>query len=141
MYVPFSVLCVLFVCKCALYCYHRVLTQLQLNITSHHITSHHILSYHIISYHIISYHIISYHIISYHTISYHIISYHIISYHIISYRWKGNLLNFSGYSTVCVHFPQNDVYFRNVYFSLQILLTNPITHALKFKNPNRPTKG
>jgi hypothetical protein len=32
MYVPFSLFCVLFVCKCALlYCY-RMLTQLQLNI-------------------------------------------------------------------------------------------------------------
>jgi len=43
---------VLFVCKYALYYFHRVSTLLQLNI-----------SYHII-YHIISYHIISYHIIA-----------------------------------------------------------------------------
>jgi hypothetical protein len=32
MYDPFSVFCVLFVCKCVLCCCHRVLTQLQLNI-------------------------------------------------------------------------------------------------------------
>jgi hypothetical protein len=31
-YVPFSVLCVLYVCKCVLYCYHRVSTQLRLYI-------------------------------------------------------------------------------------------------------------
>ena len=74
-----------FVCKCVLYYYHRVSTQLQLTDISYHIISYHIISYHIISYHIISYHIISYHIISYHIISYHI-SYHILSYHIISYH-------------------------------------------------------
>jgi hypothetical protein len=71
MYVPFSVLCVLFLCKCVLHYCHRASTQLQLSI-----------SYHIISYHIISYHIKSYHI-SYHITSY-IISYHITSIHIIS---------------------------------------------------------
>jgi hypothetical protein len=40
MYVPFSVFCVLFVCKCVLCCFHRVSTQLRLNI------------YRIISYHV-----------------------------------------------------------------------------------------
>jgi hypothetical protein len=41
MYVPFSVLCVLFVCKCVLYYCHQMSTQLQSNV------------YHIISYYII----------------------------------------------------------------------------------------
>jgi hypothetical protein len=34
MYVPFSVFCVLFVCKCVLYCRHRVSTHLQLKINN-----------------------------------------------------------------------------------------------------------
>jgi len=65
--------CVLFVCKCVLYCCHRVATHFKLK---------YIISYRII-YHVI-YHISSYRIISY--ISYHI-SYHIsYIYHIIIYR-------------------------------------------------------
>jgi hypothetical protein len=44
MYVPFSVFCVLFVCKFVLFYCHRVSTQLQLN--------KYIYIYHIISYHI-----------------------------------------------------------------------------------------
>ena len=89
-FVSFSVL---FVCICALYYWHRVATQLQLNISCHiiyPIISYHIISYHIISYHIISYHIISYHIISYH-IMYHIsypVSYRVVSYRIISYHYE-----------------------------------------------------
>jgi hypothetical protein len=35
MYVPFSVFCVLLVCKCVLFCCHRVSTQLHLNISYH----------------------------------------------------------------------------------------------------------
>jgi hypothetical protein len=61
MYVPFSVFCVLSVCKCVLYYCHRVVTQLQLNI--YHIILSHIsccIIYHVMSYYII-YHI-SYHI-------------------------------------------------------------------------------
>ena len=98
MNVPFCVFCfivlfcVLFVCKCVLYCCHGVSTKLQLTnisyriipyIISYHI-SYHIISYHIISYHI-SYHIISYRIVSYRVVSCHVTSYHII-YHIISYH-------------------------------------------------------
>ena len=37
--------CVLFVCKCVLYCCHRMSTQLQLTVISYHIKSYHIVSF------------------------------------------------------------------------------------------------
>jgi hypothetical protein len=45
MYVPFSVFCVLFVCKCVLYCCHRVSAQLQLNIYVYIFISYNTISY------------------------------------------------------------------------------------------------
>jgi hypothetical protein len=50
--VCFMSFCVLCVCKCVLYCCHRVATQLQL------INISYIIFYHIIIYHILSYHMI-----------------------------------------------------------------------------------
>ena len=47
MFVSIVLFCVLFVCKCVLYCCHRVATLLQLNISCH-------ISYRIVSFHIIS---------------------------------------------------------------------------------------
>ena len=77
--VCFGSFCVLFVCKCVLYC-HRVTAQLRLTNISYHI-SYNIISYLIISYHI-SYHIMSCHVMSCHVTSYHIL-YHIMSCHVI----------------------------------------------------------
>jgi hypothetical protein len=60
MYVPFSVFCVMFVCKCALYCCHRVSIQLRLNIYSIYINIYTIYNSNDIWYDIyISHHIIS----------------------------------------------------------------------------------
>jgi len=115
MYVPFCVfcssvlLCVLFVCKCVLYCCHRVATQLQLKNISY------IIPYYIVSYHItyvmlcrivchiiylnyiISFH--TYHIVSY--IIYHIVSY--IIYHIVSYIKSHYIIQIISYRIISYH--------------------------------------
>ena len=73
--------CVLFVCKCVLYCCHWVATQLQLKNIS---IAYHIMSYHISYLNIISSYIVISYIMPYtlYIMSYHII-YRVISYHII----------------------------------------------------------
>ena len=110
MNVPFCVFCfivlfcVLFVCKCVLYCCHGVSTKLQLTNISYRIIPY-IISYHI-SYHIISYHIISY-IISYHIVSYRIVSCRVVSCYVISYHISYNIISFMYSNTKCYEISMN----------------------------------
>jgi hypothetical protein len=91
----FTVLfCVLFVCKCVLYCCDRVATQLQLTNVSYHISYHiiyhhivyHVMSCHVLSSHVMLCHVMSCHVMSCHVMSCHVMSCHVMSYHVISYR-------------------------------------------------------